>query len=87
MNSQPFNETQAKDWAKFWESDIGKLYLERLENTKQLILGEIMTCTDKEALSNLAGRAAGVELIMQDILAGVEAGKDKKEVTAKKSYK
>ena len=84
MNNQSFNETQTKDWAKFWEGELGQIYLQRLENTKQLILNEIMNCTDKEALSNLAGRAAGVEIIIQDILAGIEAGKDKKEATAKK---
>ena len=85
MNNQSFNEEQTKEWSKFWSGELGKLYLERLGNTKQLILNEIMNCADKEMLSNLAGRAAGIELIIQDILAGVEAGKDKgKEEKAKK---
>ena len=77
MNNQSFNKEQTKEWSKFWSGELGELYLERLGNTKQLILNEIMNCTDKETLSNLAGRAAGIELIIQDILAGIEAGKEK----------
>lgn len=85
MNNQPFNETQTKEWAKFWQGELGQLYLNRMNNTKQIFINDILNCTDKETLSNLAGRAAGIELIFQDILAGIEAGKEKKE--GKKAHK
>lgn len=85
MNNQSFDKTQTKEWAKFWQSELGKIYLDRLENTKLLILTEVMNNTNPDVLSNLAGRAAGIELIIQDIKAGIEAGKEnKKEVAAEK---
>ncbi len=84
MDNPLFNEKQTKDWAKFWQGELGELYLQRLDNTKQLILAEIMNNADKEMLSNLAGRAAGIELIIQDIRAGILAGNNKaKEAKAK----
>jgi len=80
---KPWTETELKDWAKFWEGDLGKVYLQKLENTKQLILNTILDATDKEMLSNLAGRAAGIALVIQDIKDGIVASK-RKEVKEKK---
>jgi hypothetical protein len=84
MNNQPWNKDQLKEWAKFWQSDIGVAYLEKLNNTKQLILVAVMNNTDKEMLSNLAGRAAGVALVIEDIKAGIEAGKEEDKKAKKK---
>lgn len=84
MNNQPWNKDQLKEWAKFWQSDIGVAYLEKLDNTKQLILDAVMNNTDKEMLSNLAGRAAGVALVIEDIKAGIEAGKEEDKKAKKK---
>lgn len=84
MNNQPFNKEQQKEWAKFWESEIGVNYLQKLENTKQLVLETVMNNTDKEMLSNLAGRAAAFELVIQDIKAGILAAKEEKEGKAEK---
>ena len=84
MNNQPWSKEQLKEWAKFWQSDIGVAYLEKLNNTKQLILDAIMNNTDKEMLSNLAGRAAGVALVIEDIKAGIETAKEEDKKAKKK---
>ena len=84
MNNQSWNKTQLKEWAKFWKSEIGVFYLQKLDNTKQLILDAVMNNSDKEMLSNLAGRAAGVALVIEDIKAGIEAAKEEDKKAKKK---
>ena len=87
MNNQPWDDVKLDDWKHFWESETGQVYLQKLENTKQIILEAIMNNTDKDTLSHLAGRAAGVTLIIEDIKAGLLAANEKRKEPKPKAKK
>ena len=90
MNNQSWNEAwsneQIAEFKEFWTSKVGEEYLEKLEGTKQLFFNAIMNATDKEILSNLSGRAAAIELVIQDIQTGIATAinNEKEEKTVKK---
>lgn len=80
MDNQSWDRAKLADWKVFWESEVGQEYLAKLEEVKQMIFVNIMNNSDKEALANLAGRAAGIEIIIQDIRQGMlTANEDEKE--------
>ena len=80
-----WDKAQIAEWGVFWQSEVGKNYLKKLEDVKMMIFSNIMNASDKELLSNLAGRAAGVEIIIQDIQQGIlTANEQRKEEKEKK---
>ena len=84
---ESWDKAKIADWARFWNSDIGQEYLAKLEEVKQLVFMNIMNSADKEALANLAGRAAGIEVVIQDIKQGIVTGKENEKEDRAKSKK
>ena len=79
MDNQPWNSAQLADWKRFWESDLGQDYLLKLERTKQLVFANIINNANatQDSIMNLAGRAAGIDAVIQDIRAGIAAATEK----------
>lgn len=86
MDNQSWDKAKIADWKRFWESDLGCDYLAKLEEIKESIFTGIMNNADKDMLANLAGRAAGIEIVIQDIKQGIIAANEneKEEKAAKK---
>lgn len=87
MDNQSWDKAKIADWKRFWESDIGQEYLAKLEEVKQMLFVNIMNSVDKEGtIMNLAGRAAGIEIVIQDIKQGIIAANEneKEDKAAKK---
>lgn len=75
---EPWDDAKLADWKKFWESDLGQEYLQKLEDIKQLIVADILkSAFNNESLLAFAGRAAGVDAIIQDIRAIVATATEK----------
>ena len=79
MENQFWDKAKLAEWKAFWESDIGQEYLEKLEDMKTVLFTKIMNGADKEMPANLAGRAAGVEIIIQDIEQGINAANEQRK--------
>ena len=87
MDNQSWDKAKIADWKRFWESDIGQEYLAKLEEVKQILFVNIMNSVEKEGtIMNLAGRAAGIEIVIQDIKQGIIAANEneKEDKAAKK---
>lgn len=86
MDNQSWDKAKIADWKRFWESDLGCDYLAKLEEIKESIFMGIMNNADKDMLANLAGRAAGIEIVIQDIKQGIIAANEneKEEKAVKK---
>ena len=88
MENNTWDKAKIADWKRFWDSELGQDYLAKLDATKQMIFLEIMNNSNREVLSNLAGRAAGIEIIIQDIKQGIltaEQNEKEEKKTAKKT--
>lgn len=70
-----------EEWKKFWESEMGCEALKKMRAIKEQCLNDSMTQSDPHLISAYVGRAAGVELILQDIQAGLTALSQRKEAS------
>lgn len=73
MDNQPWDKAKLEEWKKFWESEMGQESLKKMESIKDHWVSEALRQTDPNVIAACAGRAAGVEIIMQDIKAGFDA--------------
>ena len=70
---------------KFWQGDIGKKYLKRIEDTKKQLLQAAMGSGSPDESFKFAMIANGFDSVLQDIKAAVDSEeKTKEDVAAKK---
>ena len=68
----------------FWEGDIGKKYIKRMEDTRKQLLQAAMGSATSEEAFRYAAIANGFDSVLQDIEAVVNSNKEEKEDAAKK---
>lgn len=88
-NEGPWNKTKLEEWKKFWDSEMGQEALKKMNNLKQQCLNLAMQPTDPNTVNFYTGRAAGIDVVLQDIQAGFDAlakekEKEKEDKPAKK---
>ena len=84
---EPWSKAELEDWKKFWESEMGQRALEKMRNIKQQLIDASMSQADVNSIAAYVGRAAGIEMVIEDIEAGFDALAkltEKEEKTAKK---
>lgn len=85
MEQLPWNEQELRQWAEFWESDMGKRSITQFKGiSSDFANRETMTVNPDEIMA-LVGRRAGVEAILGFIQAGIMQAKElDKEFTKEK---
>jgi hypothetical protein len=82
MKQSEWSKEEIKEFAKIWETEVGKKYLQKLEEARaSWINASLVAETPDQALIN-ARTARGIDLIISDIYAGIAEAKkeeDKKE--------
>ena len=80
-----WSKEEMAELKKFWEGEIGKKYLKRMEDTKKQLLQAAMGSNVPDEAFRYAAIANGFDSVLQDIEAVVKADKkEEKEDTAKK---
>ena len=83
MESNQWSKAEIKEFAKFFTSEVGQKYVQKLENARASWMNAaLITETPDQALVN-ARTARGIDLIIADIYTGIEEAKDKKEAKTK----
>lgn len=84
QNNLEFNKQELKDFAKFWQSDVGQKYIKKLERARDGWLTSTFNCVTGEQAFKNANVAYGIAIVITDINLGIdESKKDKKEAPAK----
>lgn len=73
MDNKSWDKARLAEWKKFWESEMGVEALKKMEILKANCLENAMVAADNETIAGFVARAAGIELVKQDILTGIEA--------------
>ena len=73
MDNQPWDKAKLQEWKKFWDSEMGKIALEKMNAIKEQMINNSMAQADADTIAAFVGRAAGIELILQDIQAGIDS--------------
>ena len=84
MDNQPWDKAKLEEWKKFWESGMGEEALKKMNAIKDQMTMEAMKQGDSNAVMAYIGRAAGIEMVIEDIQAGFEALKKLEEEEAAK---
>ena len=87
MENKPWDKAKLEEWKKFWESEMGKEAIAKMERIKNQCFELSMQQTDPNVVAFYVGRAGGIDLVLQDIRVGIESLAnlaEKEEKTAKK---
>lgn len=76
-------KAEQADFKRFWESDAGKKYQDKLKNTKEQLLQAAMGSASRDEVCRYALIANGFESVLQDIEMTIKA-KEEEEKPAKK---
>ena len=81
-----FNKAELTEFKKFWESEVGKKYIKKMEETKKQLLQAAMGTPVAEQSMYHAAVANGFESVLADIDATIKNATDseKEAKTAKK---
>ena len=79
MNNQSWDKAKLEEWKKFWESEMGKEALAKMKALKEQCLNVALNPTDPNVIAFYVGRAGGIELVIQDIQAGIRAAEEAKK--------
>lgn len=81
-----FNKAELADFKRFWEGEVGKKYIRKMEETKKQLLEAAMGTPAAEQSMYHAAVANGFDSVLRDIEATIKtAEEENKEVkTAKK---
>lgn len=81
-----FNKAELADFKRFWESEVGKKYIKKMEETKKQLLQAAMGTPVAEQSMYHSAVANGFESVIRDIEATIKTAdeKSKEEKTAKK---
>lgn len=80
-----FNKAELADFKRFWEGEVGKKYLKKIEETKKQLLDAAMSSVDRDYVYRSTAIANGFESVLQDIKATIENKEEEK--TDKKADK
>ena len=86
MDKQSWDKWPAEkvaEWQKFWKSETGKEAINRIMAIKQMQIDNSMTQGDPNLIAAYIGRAAGIEMILFDIQAGIKAAEELKDKEVK----
>lgn len=86
-NKEPWDKEKLLEWQKFWDSEMGKEALKKMESLKQQCLTLALQVNNPDAVNFYVGRAGGIDLVLQDINAGFNALKELIEKEDKKTAK
>lgn len=78
-----FNKEETADFKRFWESEVGKKYMKKLETTKEQLLDASMGSVDKDYVYRSTAIANGIHSIILDIKAITENKSKEDKKTAK----
>ena len=81
MDNKAWDKPKLQEWKKFWESEMGQEALAKMLHIKDLCLTHALEQTDPDAVAFFVGRAGGVDLVLQDIQAGINALNGKEDKT------
>ena len=86
MDNQPWDKAKLEEWKRFWESEMGKEAIKKIQSIKEQCLSYAMQQADPNSVTFYVGRAGGADLVLQDIQAGFDAleALGKEEKAAKK---
>ena len=79
-----FNKAELADFKRFWESEVGKKYRRKMEETKKQLLDAAMGSVDKDYVFRSTAIANGFQSVLQDIDATIN-NVNQEERTAKKT--
>lgn len=78
-----FNKEETADFKRFWESEVGKKYMKKLETTKEQLLDASMGSVDKDYVYRSTAIANGIHSIILDIKAITDNKSKEDKKTAK----
>jgi hypothetical protein len=79
-----WSKEEMTELRKFWQGEIGKKYIKRMEDTKKQLLQASMGSTEPNAAFRFAAIANGFDSVLQDIEAVVNAEEEKEGAAKKK---
>lgn len=81
-----FSKAELADFKRFWEGDVGKKYIKKMEETKKQLLQAAMGTPAAEQSMYHAAVANGFESVLNDIEATIKTANEeaKEGKTAKK---
>lgn len=80
---ESWSKEEMTELRKFWQGEIGKKYIKRMEDTRKQLLQASMGSTEPNASFRYSCIANGFDSVLQDIEAVINAN-EKKEGAAKK---
>ena len=83
MDNQESNWSRAelKEFAEFFNSEVGQKYIQKLENARDAWINAAMNCEAAEQALTASRTARGFDLVVSDIYAGINESKNNKEAT------
>ena len=83
---EPWTPGKLGEWKLFWESEMGKEALKKMESLRSQLLEQAQMVNKPEDIQFYVGRAAGVGIVLLDIETGIKAAEEaqKKEAEPKK---
>lgn len=78
-----FSKEETADFKRFWESEVGKKYMKKLETTKEQLLDASMGSVDKDYVYRSTAIANGIHSIILDIKAITDNKSKEDKKTAK----
>lgn len=78
-----FSKAEIADFKRFWEGDVGKKYIKKMEETKKQLLEAAMGSVDRDYVYRSTAIANGFESVLQDIKAIIENTEKEGKKTAK----
>ncbi len=71
-SNKAWDKAKLSEWKRFWESEMGVEALKKMEALKNNCIEQAMGTASNETIAGFVARAAGIELVMQDILTGIQ---------------
>lgn len=86
MDNQSWDKAKLEEWKNFWNSEMGQEAIKRMKYLREQQINNSMTQSDTGMIAAFVGRAAGIEMVLQDIDGGFNALKqmEKEEEKGKK---
>lgn len=83
-----FSKAELADFKRFWDSEVGKKYIKKIEETKKQLLEAAMGTPDKDYAFRSVCIANGLESVLLDIKATIaNVNKEAKENKTAKDTK
>ena len=79
-----WSKEEMTELRKFWQGEIGKKYIKRMEDTRKELLRAAMGQVEPNAAFRFSCIANGFDSVLQDIEAVVNANEKKEGATKKK---